>query len=158
MFLDRLHRCLAQAEPREELRRELVELVRLERAERRGEAGAEGRAVVQRVVCARIADDWGVGYTRVAGVLSGVVRASSAVECVNSILRMHQGRHRNLSQGMLDLKRLYWNTRAFRSGKRQDCCPYELLGVALPTWDFRELLHLDPAQLAQKLSTGKAAA
>jgi hypothetical protein len=157
-FLDRLHTRLAQAEPRAELRRELVELVRLERAARRGEAGAEGRAVVQRLLCARCAPDWGTGYAAVAAALSGVVRASSAVECVNSILRMHQGRHRNLSQGLLDLKRLYWNTRAFRSGKRQDCCPYELLGVALPTWDFGELLRMDPAQLAQKLSTGKAAA
>jgi hypothetical protein len=157
-FLDRLHVRLAQAEPRVELRLELVELVCLERATRRGEVGAEGRAAVQRVLCSKRADDWAAGYERVAGVLSGVVRASSAVECVNSILRMHQGRHRNLSQGLLDLKRLYWNTRAFRSGKRWDRCPYELLGVALPTWDFRELLHMDPAQLAQKLSTGKAAA
>lgn len=158
VFLDRLHARLAQAEPRVALRTELVELVRLERAARRGEAGAEGRAAVQRVLCAKMADDWESGYAQVAEALSGVVRASSAVECVNSILRMHQGRHRNLTQGLLDLKRLYWNTRAFRSGKRQDCCPYELLGVALPTWDFGELLHHDPAELAQELSTGKAAA
>jgi hypothetical protein len=157
-FLDRLHSRLAQAEPRSDLRAELAELVRLERAARRGEAGAEGRAAVQRVLCSKQADDWEAGYAGVAAALSGVVRASSAVECVNSILRMHQGRHRNLSQGLLDLKRLYWNTRAFRSGKRRDCCPYELLGVALPTWDFGKLLHMDPAQLAQKLSTGKAAA
>jgi hypothetical protein len=158
VFLDRLHVRLAEVEPRADLQRELVELVRLERAAQRGEAGAEGRAAVQRVLCAKVADDWEASYRRVSAALSGVVRASSAVECVNSILRMHQGRHRNLSQGLLDLKRLYWNTRAFRSGKRRDCCPYELLGVALPTWDFRELLDMDPAQLAQKLSTGKAAA
>jgi len=157
-FLDRLHARLAQAEPREGLRRELVELVRLERTARHGEVGAEARAAVQRVVCARIAGDWAAGYARVAEALSGVVRASSAVECVNGILRMHQGRHRNLSQGLLDLKRLYWNTRVFRSGKRRHQRPYELLGLRLPTWDFGELLHRDPAQLAQELSTGKAAA
>jgi hypothetical protein len=157
-FLDRLHTQLAQAEPCADLRAELVELVRLERAARRGEAAAEGRAAVQRVLCSKQSGDWGAGYARVVEALSGVVRASSAVECVNSILRMHQGRHRNLTQGLLDLKRLYWNTRVFRSGKRRDQCPYELLGVALPTGDFWELLHKDPAQLAQELSTGKAAA
>jgi hypothetical protein len=158
VFLDRLHARLAEAEPRADLRAELVELVRLERAARRGEVGAEGRAAVQRVLCAKRADDWEAGYRGVVEALSGVVRASSAVECVNSILRMHQGRHRNLTQGLLDLKRLYWNTRVFRAGKRRDRCPYELLGMALPTRDFGELLHQDPAQLTQELSTGKAAA
>ena len=48
-----------------------------------------------------------------AAVLRGTVRASSAVECMNSILRMHQSRHRTMTPGMLDVKRLYWNTRAF---------------------------------------------
>jgi len=157
-FLDRLHTRLAQAEPRVELRTELVELVRLERAARRGAAGAAVRAAVQRVLCAKQADDWAAGYARVEEALSGVVRASSAVECVNSILRMHQGRHRNLSQGLLDLKRLYWNTRAFRGGKRRDQCPYELLGLRQATCDFGELLHKDPAQLAQELSTRRTAA
>jgi hypothetical protein len=157
-FLDRLHARLAQAEPRADLRAELVELVRLERAARRAEAGAEGRATVQRVLCAKRADDWEVGYRGVVAALSGVVRASSAVECVNSILRMHQGRHRNLTQGLLDLKRLYWNTRVSRSGQRRDQCPYELLGLRLPTCDFWELLHKNPTQLAQELSNGKAAA
>ena len=71
---------------------------------------------------------------------------------------MQQARHRNLSQGMLDLKRLYWNTRAFRCGQRRKQCPYELLGLRLPTCAFGELLRKDPAQLAQELSTGKAAA
>jgi hypothetical protein len=59
---------------------------------------------------------------------------------------------------LLDLKRLYWNPRVFRGGKRRDQCPYELLGLRLPTCDFWELLRKDPAQLAQELSTGKAAA
>jgi hypothetical protein len=54
---------------------------------------------------------------------------------------------------MLDLKRLYWNCRAFRSGPRKDACPYRTLGLELPTYDFWELLHADPAQLAQQLST-----
>ncbi|SIO63437.1 hypothetical protein SAMN05444166_7346 [Singulisphaera sp. GP187] len=35
---------------------------------------------------------------------------------MNSVLRMYPSRHRRMTQPMLDLKRLYWNTHAFRSG------------------------------------------
>ena len=83
-------------------------------------------------------------YDRVAAVLRDTFRASSAVECMNSVLRMQQSRHRRMTQPMLDLKRLYWNCRPFRSGPRQDVCPYQALGLELPTYDFWELLHTDP--------------
>ena len=53
---------------------------------------------------------------------------------------------------------LYWNSRAFRSGKRRRRCPYEHLGLVLPSYDFWELLHTDPAKLTQELSTPKVAA
>jgi hypothetical protein len=76
-------------------------------------------------------------------VLSRAVRASVAVECMNSVLRMHQARHRTLAQGMLDLKRLYWNTRQFREGKRKGRCPYQLLGLSLPHSDFWSLLQAE---------------
>jgi hypothetical protein len=155
-FLDRLHRRLAQAEPRAELRAALWRLWRLER--RPCAAADVACAVVQRVVCAKRAPDWLASYARVGAVLGGVVRASSAVECVNSVLRMQQARHRSLGQGMLDLKRLYWNSRAFRAGKRKRKCPYQLLGVQLPTYDFWELLQRDPAQLEQELSPPRVAA
>jgi hypothetical protein len=56
---------------------------------------------------------------KVDELLRQAVRASSAVEGVNSVVRMHQGRHRHVSQEMLDLKRLYWNCRVFREGKRK---------------------------------------
>ena len=69
-----------------------------------------------------------------------------------------QGRHRSLSQGLLDLKRLYWNCRVFAGGKRRGRCPYEHLGVRLPTYDFWELLQRDPEELAQELSTSRVAA
>jgi hypothetical protein len=158
-FLDRLHRRLAEAEARAELRAALVELWRLEhRAGGPGGAAGVALAGVQRALCAKLAADWGASYGRVAAALGGVVRASSAVECVNSVLRMHQGRHRNVSQGLLDLKRLYWNTRAFRSGRRRDQCPYQHLGVQLASYDFWQLLHTDPAQLVRELSTEKAVA
>ena len=87
-------------------------------------------------------------------MLSQTVRASSAVECMNSVLRMHQSRHRTLTQGMLDLKRLYWNTRVFRGGKRKGRCPYEHLGLNLPSYDFWTLLQ---DELAAAFAQAKAA-
>ena len=157
-FLDLLHGRLAEAEPCAPLQEALVRLQRLEWEARGGEALALSRVAVQRVVCAKLSAGWEKSYARVCAALRGVVRASSAVECVNSVLRMHQGRHRTVSQGLLDLKRLYWNSRAFRDGKRKGKCPYEHLGVVLPSYDFWALLHTDPQALTQQLSTRNAAA
>lgn len=76
---------------------------------------------------------------------------------MNSVIRMHQARHRTLTQPLLDLKRLYWNCRPFREGKRRDRSPYEHLDLKLPTYDFWELLNTEPAELTQRLSTPSAA-
>ena len=73
-------------------------------------------------------------------------------------LRMHQTRHRHDSQGMLDLKRLFWNCRAFTHGRRRGASPYQLLGLNLPTDDRWELLQMDPDVVRQKLSTQEVAA
>src|SRR5271167_1809600 len=85
-------------------------------------------------------------------------RASSLVECINSVLRMHQAQHRKLTQGLLDLKRLYWNCHTFRTGKRRNTTPYQRLGAPWPEglrwWD---VLKLTPEQLREKLSTAKNA-
>ena len=86
-------------------------------------------------------------------MLEDTFRASSAVECMNSVLRMQQSRHRRMTQPMLDLKRLYWNSRPFRSGPRKDVCPYQALGLELPTYEFWKLLHTDLGRLTQELST-----
>jgi hypothetical protein len=157
-FLDLVHERLAAAETCAPLREALVRLQRLEWEARGGEALALSRVAVQRVVCAKWSADWTASYRRVCVALRGVVRASSAVECVNSVLRMHQGRHRTVSQGLLDLKRLYWNSRAFREGQRKGQCPYQHLGLRLPSYDFWTLLQSDPQVLSQELSTAKAAA
>jgi hypothetical protein len=155
-FLDRTHQELAKAEPRAEVRGALVRLWRLDN--RPNTAGCPAAAVVARVVCARLAKDWTAAYARVSDVLEHVLRASSAVECLNSIVRMQQARHRHLSQEMLDLKRLYWNCRPFREGPRADQCPYQLLGASLPTYDFWDLLQMGPDLLRQKLSSQQVAA
>jgi hypothetical protein len=163
-FLDRMHRLLREAEPRPQVRAALAKLWRLRHAGRRGtgprlpEAEARVRAAVQALICRRLAPDWATAYRRVADVLSRTVRASSVVECMNSVARMHQARHRTLSQPLLDLKRLYWNCRPFATGKRRGRCPYEHLGLALPSYDWWSLLQTDPKQLTQQLSTAKLAA
>ena len=102
-------------------------------------------ALVQQVLCQKLDPNWRESYRQVAAVLSQTVRASSAVECMNSVLRMHQSRHRTVTQGMLDLKRLYWNCRVFRGGKRKGLCPYEHLGLKLPSYDFWNLLQPEMA-------------
>jgi hypothetical protein len=162
-FLDRLHAELAAAEPRAQRRAALVALWRWRRAARgrdHGEANKARAAVaetVAAVVRARLGRGWKESYARVRRVLERVVRASSAVECVNSVVRMHQARHRNLSQELLDLKRLYWNCRSFVAGKRRGRCPYEHLGLKLHTYDPWELLQLDAKELEQHLSTAGVA-
>lgn len=94
----------------------------------------------------------------VRGVLCQACRASSAVEGLNSVLRMQQSRHRGLTQGLLDLKRLYWNSRCFAGGRRKKRTPYEMLGLSLPVRHWWELLQLSPEQLRQKLSAPSQAA
>jgi hypothetical protein len=88
-----------------------------------------------------------------------VGRASSCVEGLNSVLRMQQSRHRKVTQELLDLKRLYWNSRPFRTGRRQKTSPYQRLRVPLPPglcwW---QLLQLTPDQLRSLLSAQSVAA
>ena len=57
-----------------------------------------------------------------------------------------------MSQGLLDLKRLYWNLRRFRTGRRKDQTPYGLLGLKLPDLSFGEFLKLTPEGLRKILS------
>jgi hypothetical protein len=155
-FLDRMQRRLEQAEPRPEWREAMAwrwwlrhrrprssdRLTNLVRTAGRDNVLNESE---------QISDD------RVAAVLGDTFRASSAVECMNSVLRMQQSRHRRMTQPMLDLKRLYWNCHPFRSGPRKDVCPYQKLGLQLPTFDFWELLRTDAANLTQRLSTSENA-
>ena len=147
-FLDRLHRQLQEAVPEDQLRAELVWLWWLRRQRPRenatgGVAGAGHVAhLVQQVVCQEVDANWQELYVAVSRVLRRTVRASSGVECMNSVLRMHQSRHRTVTQGLLDLKRLYWNCRAFREGKRRRQSPYELLGLKLTSYRFWDLLWM----------------
>jgi hypothetical protein len=157
-FLDRLHEELAVAEPDEQRRQALVALWRWRREQRKGQQQqGSGTEVVGEVLLGlvqmHLGKDGKEAYRRVSQVLKRVIRASSCVECVNSVVRMHQSRHKNLTQPLLDLKRLFFNCRSFREGKRKRRCPYQLLGLILPTYDPWSLLLMDPAHLEQLLSS-----
>jgi hypothetical protein len=147
-FLDRLHRQLREAVPEAPWRAELVRLWWLRRNRpransRRAVVGAGHVAhLVQQMVCQKLDATWRPSYAAVSRVLRQTVRASSAVECMNGVLRMHQSRHKTVTQGLLDLKRLYWNCRAFGEGKRRGRCPYEHLGLKLPNYRFWDLLWM----------------
>src|SRR5512135_1939802 len=147
-FLDRMHRQLPEAQPDEEWLGDLVRLGWLRRQCPRGSssgsiAGSGHVAhLVQMVACHHEDANWRESYQRVARVLRRTVRARSAVECMNSVLRMHQARHRTVTQELLDLKRLYWNCRVFREGKRRGRCPYEHLGLKRPSYSFWKILQM----------------
>jgi hypothetical protein len=152
-FLDRMHRRLAEAEPRAEWREAMA--WRWWGRHGRSIPSADPVITLIRAVAWQrpLNGEQRASYDRVAAVLQSTVRASSAVECMNSVLRMQQSRHRQMTQPMLDLKRLYWNCHAFRSGPRKHRSPYRCLGLNLPTFDFWALLQSDPARLAELLST-----
>jgi hypothetical protein len=115
---------------------------------------------VQQVLCQHLDPNWRKSYRLSAAVLGRAVRASSAVECLNSVLRMHPARHRTLNQGMLDRKRLDWNTRVFQGGKRKGRCPYEHLGLRLAGSGFWGLLsaEMSPAGAAGEGKAQRTAA
>ena len=153
-FLDRMHERLAAAEPRVEWRDTLAWRCWKLRHPALGSASNPLAAMAYAVATQRPLDAAEqAAYERIAAVLETTVRASSAVECMNSVLRMQQSRHKRMTQPMLDLKRLYWNCRPLRSGPRKDTCPYRALGLQLPTYNFWGLLRSDPKKLAQQLST-----
>lgn len=163
-YLDEVQRKLQALPVPAEIREAAVQQEGLRRRPEllRGDSPA---AAVRRgllLVCAVVlAKAEGVGTRAVEGVraiMRGSWRASSLVECVNSVVRMQQARHRKMSQGLLDLKRLYWNSQPFRTGRRKKRSPYQLLGVPWPEGvRWWEVLQWTPERLRQELSTPKEA-
>jgi hypothetical protein len=163
-FLDRTHAQLAalpltptlcQAATRAEGLRQRPEGLQ---GDRPSAAALRGVLLATSLVLTLAGDAGTAALTQVRNVLGQAWRASSLVECLNSVVRMQQSRHRRMTPGLLSLKRLYWNCRAFRSGRRGKQTPYALLGVRLPTTDWWELLRLSPEQLSQQLSASGIAA
>ena len=68
-------------------------------------------------------------------------RASSLVECFNSILRPIQQVKKQVTQEFLWLKTLHHNMKTFKQGKRKGKSPFQLLGIDFGTQDWIELLE-----------------
>jgi hypothetical protein len=157
-FLDRVQEQLAQLSGEPALRQAAVWL---EGLRRRPEAleGAEvsaraarGLGLVATAIMARAEDGGQRMQAQVRAVLQDAWRASSLVEGLNSVVRMQQRRQKRLTQGLLDLKRLYWNMRPFRAGKRKHTTPYGRLGLALPPGGWWDILQWSPDELRQELA------
>jgi len=157
-FLDQVRQRLADLGLDRDVWSALWDLEGLRRQSWRLSAATRAWALVRTVQLTKACPDGREEARRVRAVLRGVWRASSLVECVNSVARMQQARHRKMTQGLLDLKRLYWNLRRFRAGRRKDQTPYGLLGLDLPELGFWEFLKLTPEELREKLSAQEDAA
>jgi len=121
-------------------------------------AARRGMMLMCAVILSKFGEVGEQAKAAVRDILRRAWRASSLVECINSVLRMQQSRHRKMSQGLIDLKRLHWNCHTFRTGRRRKTTPYQRLGLDWPEglrwWD---MLKLTPEQLRDKLSTAKKA-
>jgi len=72
-------------------------------------------------------------------ILDRTLKASSAVECVNSIFRLGEGAKRHPNPDLVFLLAWLHNTRSFKEGRRKGLTPAQLLGVSLPK-DGRTML------------------
>jgi hypothetical protein len=161
-FLDRVQQKIEALPFPEQIKQAVVRQEGLRRRPEllQGESSQAAAARGLLLMCAvMLANAGEVGQQATAAVqeiLRRAYRASSLVECINSVLRMQQARHRKMTQGLLDLKRLYWNCHTFRTGRRRKTTPYERLGVPWPDgtrwWD---VLKMTPEQFQNKLSTAK---
>jgi hypothetical protein len=159
-YLDQVQRHLAALPYAAEVRQAAVDQECLRRRSEllRGEGATaqrlRGVLLACAVVLAKAGETGKQAQAAVQSIFAGAYRASSLVECINSVLRMQQASHRKLTQGLLDLKRLYWNCHTFRTGRRRQTTPYQRLGVPWPE-DLRwwDVLKLTPEQLRDKLSS-----
>lgn len=161
-YLDRVQEQLQKLPFAEEVKQAAVQQEALRRRPEllKGEnpkaAALRGVMLVCAVVLGKAGEAGQEAVTAARDIFRRAYRASSLVECINSVLRMQQAQHRRMTQGLLDLKRLYWNCHTFRGGRRRGTTPYERLGVPWPEglrwWD---VLKLTPKQLRERLSTAK---
>jgi hypothetical protein len=157
-FLDRVHERLAAVPLPPEVTQKLTRAEGLRRRPEllRGEgpqaAALRGVTLAAATLVALLGEAGPPALAQVRAALHGAWRASSLVEGLNSVLRMQQARQKRLTQGLLDLKRLYWNMHSFRAGQRKNQTPYGRLGLRLPTQNLWTLLKMTPEQLQQQLS------
>jgi hypothetical protein len=121
-FLDRTHERLAALPVAAEVREAAVQVEGLrQRPAALGEsapssAASRGVLLATGLVLSLSGPAVLAALTQVSQVLRQAWRASSLVECLNSVARMQQSRHRRMTPGLLALKRLYWNCRPLARG------------------------------------------
>lgn len=81
---------------------------------------------------------------RTARVIEQRRRASSLVECLNSVLRPWLAAHKRVTQGALDLFAAWWNFRPREAGKLRGSCPYTAL-TGRKVHDWLSLLGCPPS-------------
>lgn len=119
--------------------RAILRTWRLERAVTNGRDGQGESADRARVALASMSQGDALGLElaeALMALLDRAVRVSSAVECVNAILRQFLAQRRHLhnrrrAQHWLDLLILWHNMRPFERGKRKGRSPFELAGVTV---------------------------
>jgi len=162
-FLERIERQLQELPIAEDLKQDALRFEGLRRRPKLLE-GEELPARANRASCLianlryQRDETFQQAVESVRGILRHCWRASSLVEGINSVVRMQQARHRKLTPGLLDPKRFYWNCRRFRTGRRRNRSPYELLGINVPAGSWWNLLKLSPTELRQQLSSYQLAA
>ena len=158
-YLDEVHRKLEALPGSPEVKQAAVQAEGLRRhpellqGESRSAGMLRAMLLVGSVILSKAEAEGANVAKAVRAIFRNTWRASSLVECINSVLRMHQARHRKLTQGLIDLKRLYWNCHTFRTGRRKGKSPYQRLGLKLPEgMDWWDLTKMTPEQLRDKLS------
>jgi hypothetical protein len=164
-YLDRVQEKIAALPFAEEVKQAAVRQEGLRRrpealqGENKQAAALRGVLLMYAVVLSKAGDEGLQAVAAVKDIFRRAYRASSLVECINSVLRMHQAGHRRMTQGLLDLKRLYWNCHTFSAGRRRKTTPCQRLGVPWPPGlHWWQVLKLTPEQLRNKLSTATMAA
>lgn len=97
-FLDQIGPRLASLCLPPEVFRALLDLEVLRRQPWRGSQAVRAWALAHAVFLSKACSVWSEDARRVPTVFRGVWRASSLVECVNSVARMRQARHRKMTR------------------------------------------------------------
>ncbi len=98
-------------------------------------------ASLREVAAAGAYPEYGSLRAQVAAILDRALRASSAIETLNSLWRVFQQVKKSFGTKFAYLVALYHNMRPFSEGPRKGRTPFEILGVSLPTTDWLELLR-----------------